>query len=128
MTYDAALAARVRERLQDRPGYSERQMFGGICFLLGGHMCCGVVKGDLMVRVGPEQYDTALARPHARLMDFTGRPLRGMVYVGHAGLASGAALRAWVERGAAFAASLPAKKKAPRGRTRRPPARARARH
>jgi len=119
MAYDEQLAARIRELLQDRPDFSERQMFGGLCFMLGGHMCCGVVKRELMVRVGPEQYPEALKRPHARPMDFTGRPLEGMVYVGHTGLGSRASLAAWVERGAAFAASLPPKK-ATRPRPRKP--------
>jgi len=128
MPYDEALAARVRELLLDRPGYGERKMFGGICFLIGGHMCCGVAKGDLMVRVGPEAYAAALKRPHARPMDFTGRPLTGMVFVSRAGTARRAALAAWVERGADHAASLPPKK-APRKPasklpSRRPPRRA----
>jgi len=72
-------------------------------------MCCGVVKDDLVVRVGPEQYDTILAQPHARPMDFTGRPLKGFVYVGPAGYRSDQALAIWVERGVDFAASLPPK-------------------
>lgn len=110
MAYDLELAARVRELLQERPGYGERQMFGGICFLLRGNMCCGVVRSDLMVRVGPEQHAAALRRPGARPMDFTGRPSRGMVYVGRAALRTRRGLEAWVERGAAFAASLPAKR------------------
>ena len=81
MAYDERLAQRVREELADRPGYAEKKMFGGLCFLLRGNMCCGVGKDGLMVRVGPEQYESALADDHARQMDFTGRPMKGFVFV-----------------------------------------------
>ncbi len=110
MAYDETLAARVRTALADHPGLSEKRMFGGLCFLLDGNMCCGLVGDTLMVRVGPDAYEPALARPHAREMDFTGRPLRGMVYVAPAGVRTAAALASWVHRGTAFAASLPPKK------------------
>ena len=114
MAYDEKLAARVRKTLQQVPGVEERKMFGGLAFLLNGHMFCGIVREDLMVRVGPEQHEAALAEPHVRPMDFTGRPLRGMVYVGAAGLQSAPALRQWVERGHSLARSLPPKVKRPR--------------
>jgi hypothetical protein len=84
-------------------------MFGGLCFLVSGNMCCGIVGDELMVRVGPGAYSECLARPHAREMDFTGRAMKGMVYVGTAGFESDADLDAWLERGLAFAESLPAK-------------------
>ena len=90
MAFDEGLAERVREALRDRRDLTEKKMFGGLCFLLGGNMCCGIVGDELMLRVGPEQYEPVLARPHAREMDFTGRALRGMVYVGSAGLAEDA--------------------------------------
>ena len=109
MAYDGELAERVRKALAGREGFTERKMFGGISFMLRGNMCCGVEKDQLMVRVGPERYEEALARPHARPMDFTGRPMRGMVYVGPGGCDSDEALAAWVKRGADFAASLPPK-------------------
>ena len=109
MAYDEALAARVRAILESRADYAEKKMFGGLCFLLGGHMCCGVTGSELMVRVGPDAYDDALAQPHARVMDFTGKPLRGMVYVADDGIASDAGLGEWVGRGVAFAGSLPPK-------------------
>ncbi|HEY5638701.1 MAG TPA: RNA methyltransferase, partial [Dehalococcoidia bacterium] len=70
---------------------------------------CGVVGDEMMVRVGPDAYEDALSRPHARPMDFTGRPMRGMVYVSPSGLLSVADLGAWVEAGASFARSLPPK-------------------
>ncbi len=109
MAFDEKLAARVRRMLADRRDVTEKKMFGGIAFLVGGNLCCGVNGDELMVRVGPDAYEKALARPHARPMDFTGRPLTGFVYVGTKGFASGPALRAWVDRGLAFAASLPSK-------------------
>ncbi len=109
MAYDEALAARVRAALAGVRGLEEKRMFGGLCFLLRGHMACGIVGATLMVRVGPEVYAAALREPHARVMDFTGRPLRGMVYVDPAGLASDDVLRAWVARGRDYAACLPPK-------------------
>ncbi len=109
MAYDETLAARVRTAIAMTPGLSEKKMFGGLCFLVFGNMCCGVVGDELMVRVGPDNYEEALAQPHAREMDFTGRPLKGMVYVGVAGLKSDESLAQWVEKGLAFASSLPHK-------------------
>ena len=86
MAYDETLADRVRAVLSGRPGLTEKKMFGGLSFLLHSSMACGIVKDELMVRVGPDGYDEALAQPHARLMDFTGRPMKGMVYVARDGL------------------------------------------
>ena len=116
MAYDEKLAERVRRALAGREGLSERKMFGGIGFMLRGNMFCGIVKDQLMVRVGPEQYDDALARPHTRPMDFTGRAMRGMVYVAPEGTATDKGLKSWVERGMAFAAALPPKQPRPAGR------------
>ena len=109
MTYDLELADRLRKALARRKGVSEKKMFGGLSFMLDGNMCCGVVKGDLVVRVGPNHYKNALAERHARPMDFTGRPLRGMVYVGPEGCQTDKDLSKWVDRGVEFAASLPQK-------------------
>ena len=78
MAYDEELAERIRAALGDRADVSERKMFGGLSFMLRGNMCCGVDKTNLMVRVGSEAYDEALAQPGARLMDFTGRPMKGI--------------------------------------------------
>ena len=74
--------------------------------MVGGNMCCGVIKDDLVVRVGPDSYEDMLAELHARPMDFTGRPMKGMVYVGPEGCRTDKALAKWVRRGADFAASL----------------------
>jgi hypothetical protein len=102
MSYDEHLATRIRKHLAGRTDVVEKRMFGGLCFMVGGAMCCGLTKTDFMVRVGPDRYDDALAQPHTRPMDFTGRPLKGMVYVGPEGLRTEAALATWVRRGLAF--------------------------
>ena len=109
MAYDEALAARIREALHGRDAVTERKMFGGIAFMVGGNMACGVVRDDLMVRVGPDAHDAAVAEPHVRPMDFGHRPMRGMVYVAPDGVRSASDLARWVQAGAAMAASLPPK-------------------
>ena len=109
MAYDEGLAERVREVLADRPGIVEKKMFGGLSFMLQGNMSCGVLDEDLLVRVGPEAHEAALALPHARPMEFTGRSMKGMVFVGPEGLESDEELSDWVGRGVDFALSLPAK-------------------
>ena len=111
MAYDQALAERVRAAVAGEAGVTERAMFGGLAFMLDGHMFCGIVGDELMLRLGAEGADAALARPHVRPMDFTGRPLAGMVFVAAAGLRGGALLR-WVEQAAAFARALPPKRPA----------------
>ncbi len=109
MAYDEMLAERVRNLLGQGQGVTEKKMFGGIAFMLRDNMCCGVVRDDLVVRVGPKKYEEALAEPHARPMDFTGRPLKGMVYVGPGGYRSEEDLANWVKRSVNLAASLPPK-------------------
>ena len=109
MPYDEKLAERVRAVFQSEPGYSERKLFGGICFMIGRNMALGVTGSDLMARPGPDDFEDALMLSHARPMDFTGRPMKGFVYVGPEGIATDAALAEWVERGASYARSLPAK-------------------
>ena len=109
MPYDQKLAQRLRDLLTDHDGIDERKMFGDLCFLVNGNMLCGVESDRLMVRVGPRAYDDALARPHARPMDFTGRPMKGLVWVDPPGLRDKRSLRRWLQRGLAFAAALPPK-------------------
>jgi TfoX/Sxy family transcriptional regulator of competence genes len=111
MAYDESLVARIREVLARRDDVREQKMFGGIAFMVRDRMAVGVVHEDLMVRVGPDAHDDAVAQPHARPMDFTGRPMRGMVYVAPAGVADDADLARWVEAGAAFAISRPPTKR-----------------
>lgn len=109
MAYSEELGERVRGVLGLRDGVGERRMFGGLAFMVNGNMCCGVLGEELMVRVGPDEYERALAEPYAREMDFTGRPMRGMVMVGAEGVAEDESLADWVERGFEFAVSLPSK-------------------
>jgi TfoX/Sxy family transcriptional regulator of competence genes len=111
MAYDEVLAARVRAALGPLPGLAEMKMFGGIGFTLHGNMACGVIQDDLIVRVGPTNHAAALARPHARPFDMTGRPMAGWVFVGPQGCASEKDLEDWVRQGLDFARSLPAKEK-----------------
>jgi TfoX/Sxy family transcriptional regulator of competence genes len=110
MAYDEALADRVRTLLAEEDGLSERKMFGGLAFMLHGNMACGIVKDELMLRLGPEGADAALDRPHVRQMDFTGRPMTGMVFVAPAGLA-GDALDELVKQAVAYARTFPPKAK-----------------
>lgn len=109
VTYDETLADRVRGVLGDDPRLTERKMFGGLAFMIDGNMCVGIVGDDLMVRVGRDAYDATLSLPHAREMDFTGRPMRGFVFVAAAGITRRERLEAWVDRGLSYAESLPAK-------------------
>ncbi len=109
MAYDAGVAERLRECLTDTPNVVEKKMFGGVAFLVNGHMSCGVVNDTLMVRVGPERYEHALAQPFARTMDFTGKPLRGFVYVASAGFESDEALAQWIAMSLDFVRGLPPK-------------------
>ena len=109
MAFDESVAARVRKALARQKGRTERKMFGGLMFLVDGHMCCGVLRDELVLRLGPQGAADALKEPHTRPMDFTGRPSTGMVYVEPAGFASDAALRSWVRAAVRFVKSLPPK-------------------
>ena len=109
MAYDEVLADRVREVFAGRPGVREQKMFGGLCFMLDGNMACGILGSELVVRIGRENLDDVLSRPHSRPFDMTGRPMRSFVYVAAAGLATDDGLAEWAGRGIAYAASLPPK-------------------
>jgi TfoX/Sxy family transcriptional regulator of competence genes len=109
MAYDEQLAHRVRELLAGMDGFTEKKMFGGIGFMLYGNMACGVQKDSLIVRVGPELYEDMLRRPHTRLFDMTGRPMKGWVFVDADGLDTDDQLREWVQLGVHFAVTLPPK-------------------
>ena len=108
MAFDDQLAQRVRDVLAEVPDVSERRMFGGLAFVVGGHIACGIVASDLMLRLGEAGADAALDRPHVRPMDFTGRPMNGMVFIDPEGL-RGDALRQWVDTAADYARGLPPK-------------------
>ena len=109
MAYDEGLAHRIREIVSDQPGLVEKKMFGGVGFMLQGNMACGVNKEDLIVRIGPEQYDAAVTRPNTKPFDITGRPMKGWVVVEPDGYESDEVLQEWVQQGVDFALSLPPK-------------------
>ena len=109
MPFDEMLAERVRALLHGTPSLNEKGMFGGLAFMVNGHMCCGIVDESFVVRPGPKQYEAALSQPHARPMDFTGRPMRGFVYVAPECCQSTRDLRAWIQRGLHFVQSQPPK-------------------
>jgi len=109
MNFDDKLAARVRRLLKRRAGYSERRIFGGLCFMLNGNMCGGVLHDNLIVRVMPEDYAASLKRPHTRKFDFTGRPLKGFVVVRPKGHRTDKSLKHWMAHGTRCALSLPDK-------------------
>jgi TfoX/Sxy family transcriptional regulator of competence genes len=109
MAYDETLAARTRAIMQDFASVEERKMFGGLSFMYKDRMCCGVLREDLVVKLAPERAIEALTEAHVRPMDFTGRPMPGMLYVSPEGVADDASLRRWVRESVAFVDSLPAK-------------------
>lgn len=111
MAYDEKLAGLIRKLLVKRKGFAEKKMFGGLAFMLQGHMCCGVEKDNLVVRVGPERYEEALSDPHARPMDFTGRPMKGFVYVRPSGYRTDESLAEWAMRGVDFITILSGRSK-----------------
>lgn len=106
MGYDEGTAQRVRDVLGTAPGLTERKMFGGVSFMLDGNMCCGVVNTDLVVRIGRDRYADMLREPHARPMDFTGRPLTGFVYVSPDGYDTNTSLERWIHRSVSFVRTL----------------------
>jgi len=110
MSYDEKLAERLRETLQSREEISERKMFGGLAFMSRGYMFIGINGATLMARVGPGYYEQALSRPHVRVMDFTGRPMKGYVFVDPPGFSSDSELAEWAQRCHGFVQSLPPKK------------------
>jgi len=106
---DQVLLARIRPMMKRRKGFSEKKMFGGICFMINGNMCVGTYKGDLVVRLDRDRHEETQAEPHARPMDLTGKVMQGWAFVGKAGIASDDELKAWVGRAVKYAASLPPK-------------------
>ena len=123
MAYDEKFADRIRKVVGPRLEVSERKMFGGVAFLLDGKMFCGIASDDLMVRVGPQNYEAALAEPHVRPMDFTGRPMNGYVFVSMSGVRSEKALKKWVDLAMGFVATV---EKAAKKRSKKRPAKRRA--
>lgn len=108
MPYDPKLADQMRAAVHGRSGIAEKKMFGGICWMLNGNMLCGVEVGRFMFRVGKDREDTALARPGARVMDITGKPMKGFVWVS-AEDAIRDGLGGWIDLAAAYVGALPSK-------------------
>lgn len=110
MTYDEDLADRIRELVATEPGVSERRMFGGLAFLVGGNMSVAASgQGGLLVRVAPEETDALLAKPHAQTFEMRGRAMRGWLRIDAEGVRTKRQLAPWVSRGVAYARSLPPK-------------------
>ena len=109
MAYDEVLAERVRDVLGDIEGLTTRKMFGGMAYMINGNMACGVVDDTVMLRLGNEGAEEALKADHVTPMDFTGRPMRSMVYLHEEGYADDTALEEWVAKAVQFAEGLPRK-------------------
>lgn len=97
MAYSERLAERIRSYFKRRKNVEEKRMFGGLCFKLNGHMCCGIEKDCLMVRIIPDRYNMLLKKPHAREMDFTGKPLKGFLFVSETGYRTASGLASWLD-------------------------------
>jgi TfoX/Sxy family transcriptional regulator of competence genes len=109
MAYNEELAERIRAGLKLRRDVVEKKMFGGIGFLVNGNMACGVNKQDLILRLSEDDFEKALKQPHVRIFDMTGRPMKGWILVSSGGYKSDKALQGWIEKGIAFAQTLPRK-------------------
>ena len=109
MAYDEGLATRLHDVFADRPDITEKKMFGGLCFLHSGNMCVGILKEDLVLRVGTENYESLLEKDFAREMDFTGRSMKGMIYVAPEGFEDDSDLVEWIDHALDFTSSLPNK-------------------
>ena len=119
MAYDEAVAQRIRRAIGGRDGLSERKMFGGLCLMLHGNMFAGLIKDELMLRVGTDRSDELLARPGARPMDFTGKPMKGYLYVEPSAFATPDALKGWLGHALSFVDTLPPKSGAKATKSRR---------
>ena len=111
MAHDAELEKRITEILKTKRHIVIKKMFGGICFMHRGNMLCGIDKSRLMVRVGPEQYEFVLTLKYATVMDITGKPLKGFIFIRPHGIRTNKELKGWIDLGLAFTSSLPAKNK-----------------
>lgn len=109
MAYDETLAARVRELVMARDGATEKKMFGGIGWMIGGNMACGVIRDSLMVRHDKAETPDLLKEPHTSRFEGNGRVMTGFLVVAPEGVETDAELARWVDHGAGFAASLPPK-------------------
>jgi TfoX N-terminal domain len=110
MPFDDGLAERIRDIVKSHHNTTEKRMFGGLAFLSRGYMFVGISSEALMARVGPVEYEKALSQAHVREMDFTGKPMKGYVFVDPLGYANDADLTRWVDMCHRFVSSLPPKK------------------
>jgi TfoX/Sxy family transcriptional regulator of competence genes len=106
---DEILVQRIRSTLKRRKGYSEKKMFGGVCFLIHGNMCAGPWKGSLVVRLAKDKHAETQSERHVKPMDFTGKVMKGWALIEPAGIKSDDDLKAWLDRAVRFARTLPAK-------------------
>jgi TfoX/Sxy family transcriptional regulator of competence genes len=112
MAYDEHLAARVNRALTEKKvDFHEKKMFGGVVFMVDDKMCVGIVKTDMMARIGPDEYEAALEKPHVRPMDFSRRPMAGYVFVEPDGVDADDDLEYWVDLALAFNPLAKASKK-----------------
>jgi len=109
MAYSERLASRIRNVLGEDEDVDERKMFGGLAFMVRGHMCCGVIRDDVMLRLGADRAEDALRERHVRPMDFTGRPMKGYVFVSAPGVNTDAKLARWLRLAREFIEALPPK-------------------
>jgi hypothetical protein len=109
MTFSERTVYQIRRVMKNTPGLSERHMYRGVTFMVKGNMCCGYLDEQLVVRLGPDEYEVALRQPHVHPMDFTGRPLPGFVFVDRKGFSSDRTLKQWIDRGMSFVSTLPPK-------------------
>lgn len=109
MSYDEGLFQRISMLLKGTKGVEPKKMFGGICFMHKGNMLCGIDGQRLMVRVGPDQYNHTLSLKHASVMDITGKPMKGFIFVSGEGYKTNKGLSKWLDLGLNFTATLPPK-------------------
>ncbi len=109
MAYSEVLASRIRKVFAPQHEVSERKMFGGLTFMVCGHMCCGVMQDKLVVRVGADKARIALQRPHTTPFDVTGKPMSGIVVIAGPGIDTAVSLRRWVQEAINFVSTFPAK-------------------
>jgi TfoX/Sxy family transcriptional regulator of competence genes len=107
VAYDDVTAARAKEVLLEYGDVDERKMFGGIAFMVKGYMVCGVIEERFIARLGPDGAGEALKDKHVRPMDFTGKPMKGYVYVDKQGIGSESELRRWIRSALDFVDTLP---------------------
>ncbi len=110
MAYEQELADRVLRYFENREDIEVKKMFGGLCFMITNHMCCGITGNYLMLRVGPQNYESCLKKEFVSEMDFTGKAMKGMVYVSPEGIKTDKDLFEWLRLSENFVHSLPPKK------------------